>query len=276
MPETITDRVHAIRRRPLGLLAGLALLACASAPAVHAEEPVELIRKSLVVHRLADETEERTMRIVGASGEAKERRITLWSMTTDKGLARTLARFTTPRDVEGTAILTWEGEPGSGGDQWMFLPALRKAKRIASGGKKTRFMGTDFAYEDLAPEDPSSWTYSAAGEGDFEGAPCWILEAVPASPSVDTGYSKRRLHLRKDNLYIVQRELFDASGTLAKVQSDRKIVNVSGSAWRADEVTMQDKVAGTSTTLTIRKREHDKGLKEDFFTVARLEAGDEF
>jgi uncharacterized protein len=238
--------------------------------------PADLVTRSVAAHRLPDEIEERTMRIVSASGDAKERQITVWSMTTPAGRAKTLARFTSPKDVEGTAILTWEADAGQSGDQWFFLPALHKAKRVASGGKKTRFMGTDFSYEDLSPEDPAAWTYTSAGEADVDGAPCWIVEAVPASSSVDTSYAKRRLSIRKDNLYIVRRELFDASGKLAKVQSDRKLVEVSAPAWRADEITMEDKVAGTSTVLAIRKREHSKGLKEDLFTTAALEAGDDF
>jgi hypothetical protein len=255
-------------------LAGL--LAMSIATPAFAEEPVEVIRRSVAAHRLPDEKEDRTMRIVAASGDAKERQITVWSMTTPAGRSKTLARFTAPRDVEGTAILTWEGEAGQSGDQWFFLPALRKAKRIASGGRKVRFMGTDFSYEDLAPEDPSSWAYVAAGEGEVDGAACWIFDATPVSPSVDTGYTKRRLSVRKDNLYIVRRELFDTSGTLTKVQTDRKLVNVAGTAWRADEVTMEDKTSGSSTVLTIRSREHSKGLKEDLFTTAALEEGDDF
>lgn len=248
----------------------------ASAPAAATGSPLEIVQRSVAAHRLPDEREHRTMRITTASGDVKERQITVWSMTTADGRTKTLARFTAPSDVDGTAILTWGGKAGEPGDQWFFLPALKKAKRVASGGRRVRFMGTDFSYEDLAPEEPSAWTYTAAGEADVDGAPCWIFEAVPASASVDTGYSKRRLSIRKDNLYIVRRELFDASGKLAKVQSDRKLVPVAGDAWRSDEVTMEDKLAGTSTVLAIRSREHGKGLKEDFFTTAALEAGDDF
>jgi len=246
------------------------------AAAAAAESPAELVKRSVAAHRLTDEREDRTMRIAAMSGDAKERQITVWSMTTPDGRSKSLARFTSPHDVEGTAILTWEGQAGQAGDQWFFLPALRKAKRVASGGRRVRFMGTDFAYEDLAPEDPSAWTYASAGEGDVDGAPCWLVDATPASASLDTGYSKRRLSIRKDNLYIVRRELFDSAGKLAKVQSDRKLVQVAGSAWRADEITMEDKGAGTSTVLTIRGREHGKGLKEDMFTTAALEAGQDF
>jgi hypothetical protein len=240
------------------------------------DSPLEIVKRSVAAQRLPDEREERTMRIVGASGEAKERRITVSSITTASGRSKTLARFTEPRDVAGTAILTWGSDAGEPGDQWFFLPAMHKAKRVASGGRRVRFMGTDFSYEDLAPEDPSAWTYANDGEGEVEGAACWFFVATPVSASVDTGYSKRRLSLRKDNLYIVRRELFDSAGQLAKIQTDRKLVQVSGSARRADEITMEDKVAGTSTVLVIREREHGKGLKEETFTTAALEAGDEF
>jgi len=260
-------------------IAIVSLLQCAVPAAGNDAAPQgadEIVRSSVARQKLPDEREDRTMRITGASGDTRERQITVWSITGANGRTKTLARFTAPSDVDGTAILTWEGEGGQPGDQWFFLPALHKAKRVASGGRRARFVGTDFAYEDLAPEDPAAWKYSSAGETDVDGASCWLIQAVPASPSVDTGYSKRVLAIRKDNLYIVRRELFDSDGRLAKVQTDRKLVEVAAPAWRADEITMEDTIAGTKTVLSIRRREHARGLKEDMFTTAALEAGGDF
>src|SRR6187455_1699897 len=93
-----------------------AILFCNAAFAETAAAPLETIQKSVAAHRLADEREDRTMRIVGSSGDAKERQITVLSMTTPGGRSKTLARFTAPADVKGTAILTWEGEAGQPGD----------------------------------------------------------------------------------------------------------------------------------------------------------------
>lgn len=92
------------------------------------------------------------------------------------------------------------GEDGND-DQWLYLPATRNAKRIAAAGKKNRFMGTDFAYEDLRPENLAAHSYRLAGSEALDGSDCWVIESVPANEqqASDTGYGKRRLWVRKDN-----------------------------------------------------------------------------
>ena len=211
------------------------------------------------------------LRLVSKTGAVKERKVVMYTLAGAGGLHKILLRFLAPRDVENTALLTWEAKDGDD-DQWLYLPAVRKPKRVAASGKKNRFMGTDFSYEDLRPESLPVNRYALAGTEAVEGVECLVIEATPASDrqAADTGYSTRKLWIRKDNLVTVKREYYDKQGRLEKVESRRKLVNVTGDVWRTDEVEMHDVQNGTKTSLLIESRRFNVGLADSFFTEAEL------
>jgi hypothetical protein len=120
------------------------------------------MQKHRQVHRVKDEEEQLVLRLVSKSGAVKERRVVRFTMNGADDLNKILIRFLAPRDVENTALLTWEAKDGND-DQWLYLPATRNPKRIAAAGKKNRFMGTDFTYEDLRPENLAVHSYTSAG-----------------------------------------------------------------------------------------------------------------
>ncbi|WP_447975237.1 outer membrane lipoprotein-sorting protein [Nitrospira sp. Kam-Ns4a] len=257
----------------LGVLAVLLGLALAG-PAWAEPTGLEIIKKQRDLQRAKDEEETQQMTLVNKNGETKQRKVVRQTLTVADDLSKILIRFKAPRDVENTGLLTWEAKDGND-DQWLYLPDLKKTTRIASSGKKNRFMGTDFAYEDLRPETLSLHTYTVVGSEAVDGQDCFIIEALPANDreAEESGYSKRKLWIRKDLYYTVKREFYDKKGQLEKIQEDRKLQQVRGSVWRANEVEMRDVQAGTRTVVTIEARAHDKGLKESLFTASALERG---
>jgi hypothetical protein len=260
---------HRRRLRALALLVTTALLALA-APAA-AQSGAEVMRTQRELQRVKDEEERQALKLVSRSGATKERKLVRWVLTGSGDLDKILVRFLAPRDVENTGLLTWEARDGND-DQWLYLPAVRKPKRIAASGKKSRFMGTDFSYEDLRPEAVSLHRYEVVGQEAVDGADCWVIEATPATErqAADSGYSKRRLWVRKDHHTTVKREYFDKQGKLEKRETHRKLVNVTGTVWRANEIEMEDVQQGTRTVVTIETRAVNRGLKDDFFTETEL------
>ena len=264
-----------MRRMTRGGLRSVAALLGAAIVAVPgagwAQSAAEIMEKQRELHRLQDEEERQLLRLVSRTGAVKERKVVVYTLSGPGGLHKILVRFLAPRDVENTALLTWEAKDGDD-DQWLYLPATRKPKRIAASGKKNRFMGTDFAYEDLRPESLGANRYALVGTEAVEGVECLVIEAVPATErqAADTGYGKRKLWLRKDTLVTVKREYYDKQGKLEKIEARRKLVNVAGSAWRVDEVEMQDVRNGTKTILAVEARRSNVGLADGFFTEAEL------
>jgi len=239
-----------------------------------AQSGLEIMQKERQLHRVRDEQERQLVKIVSKAGAVKERIVARYTLNGPDDLNKILVRFLAPRDVENTTLLTWEAKDGND-DQWLYLPATKKPKRIASSGKKNRFMGTDFSYEDLLPDNLSLHRYTLAGRESVDGQECFVVEAVPATgrQAADTAYSKRRIWIRTDNHAVSKREYYDRQGRLEKVETKRKLVNVKGSAWRADETEMHDVLQGTKTMVRIESRVVDGGLKDDFFTEAELTRG---
>lgn len=256
------------------LLAGLALVVTGGPASANAESGLDIMQKQRTLQRARDEVETLTMTIRNRSGEVKQRRLVSYTLTPAHGLSKTLLRFLAPRDVENTALLTWEG-PAGNDDQWLHLPATRKVKRIAASGKKTRFMGTDFSYEDLRPENLALHTYTLVGSETLDGHACFVIEARPASErqAADSGYSRRRLWIRRDIHYTVKQEYYDKRGRLEKVGIARAVARVKGSLWRAREVEMADVQAGTRTVMVVERHALDTGLDASFFTEVELTRG---
>jgi len=253
------------------LAVALAILASPLAAPAWGQSGAEIMQKERSLHQVRDEEERQILKLVSKSGATKERRLVRWTLSGTGGLDKILVRFLAPRDVENTGLLTWEAKDGND-DQWLYLPTVRKPKRIAASGKKNRFMGTDYAYEDLRPESTTVNTYTLAGSQAVDGQECFVLEAVPATPrqAADSGYSKRKLWVRKDNYSTVKREYYDKQGKLEKIETLKKFVNVKGPVWRANEIEMRDVQSGTSTITIVERRQVDRGLKDDFFTETEL------
>jgi hypothetical protein len=248
----------------------IGLLVVDPAPA-WAQSGLQIMQKQRELQRTKDEEEQMVMKLINAGGETKQRRIAIYTLTGPLSLSKTLVRFLAPRDVENTGLLTWEAKDGDD-DQWLYLPATRKVRRIASTGKKNRFMGSDFAFEDLRPENLALYSYTVTGSETLGNQECYLIDAAPATErqAADSGYSRRKLWIRKDNYHTVKREYYDKKGKLEKTENLRKLINVKGTIWRADEVEMHDVQAGTRTVLLVESRALDRGLKDSFFTEAEL------
>ena len=258
-----------IRKWPVALL----LLVCLPMPA-QAQTGLEIMQKHRQLHRVRDEQEHQVVKLVSKGGALKERKIVRYTLNGRDDLDKILVRFLAPRDVEGTALLTWEAKDGND-DQWLYLPATRKPKRIAASGKKNRFMGTDFTYEDLRPENLAVNRYTLTGRETVDGQECFVVDAMPATDkhAADSAYSKRRIWVRTDNHAVSKREYYDRHGRLEKVETFGKLVQVKGTAWRPDEFEMHDVQQGTKTIVVVQSRAVERGLKEDFFTEAELTRG---
>ena len=247
-----------------------AVLFWALVSAASAEPALDIMQKQRELQRVRDEEETQTLRLINKAGAVKERKLVRRVLRGAGDLEKILVRFTAPRDVEDTGLLIWEAKDGND-DQWLYLPALKKPKRIAASGKKNRFMGTDFSFEDLQPEAVALHTYTLTGAETIEGQECFVVEAVAVGRrAADSGYSKRRLWVRKDNYATIKREYYDKQGVLEKVETLRKLTNVKGTVWRPGEIEMQDVRNGTKTVLVVEARAVDRGLKEDAFTEAEL------
>lgn len=242
--------------RPCSVIALVALVALTmgAAPA-----PLDLMKQSDARHRLKAERTKLTLSLQEKGGTERVRSLI---MTTQQDPAlkqgdKQWIRFEAPGDVKGTQLLTLEGTDGSV-EQWLYLPAFKKTRRIGSAELGDRFAQTDFSYEDLKRRRVEDYAYTlAAAPESVDGVECWVIDATPSSDKAkkESPYGKSQIWLRKDNLFPVKMRHFDKTGRPLKELKAEGLVKAQGNAWRADKLTMIDVQRNHRTIVTVTARE---------------------
>lgn len=234
----------------------------------------QILRKAEAKHRAKDERGVVEMVLVSASNKKSRRTMETFFKQADGEDDHTLLRFLSPPTIRGTALLTREAT-GRADDQWVYLPAFKKAKKIAASGRTNRFAGTDFTFEDLRTEDFSAHTYKRIADQTVkigkESYDCYVIRAKPKDLDV-TGYSKRLIFLEKARLLTVRVKYYDHKKRHQKTMTARGFEKISG-LWRFKRSMMEDHLEGSKTLWQFKERKINPGLSESLFTKRNLERG---
>lgn len=185
--------------------------------------------------------------------------------------------FEAPADVKDTGFLTYDYDDESrDDDQWLYLPALKKTKRIASGDKSGSFMGSDFTYADMTDRPLDRYSFELMKETEVDGVPVWQVESIPNEAEVEeTGYTRTISFIRKDNDVMIRAVSWVEKGKRLKYLDVLKLEQIDG-IWVPTEMTMTTKKGKATVHKTILRR-HDvrfgQDLGHDMFTVRQLEKG---
>ncbi len=154
--------------------------------------------------------------------------------------------FDTPRDVKGTAFLSHTHKVGSD-DQWLYLPALKKVKRISSSNKAGAFMNSEFSYEDIASQEVEKYTYKYLREDTVAGVKVFVNEADPIDPK--SGYSKLEVYVDAERYIALKIDFYNRGGRLKKTLVMDQYRQHKGKYWRADIWVMTNHQTGKVTAL---------------------------
>jgi hypothetical protein len=208
------------------------------------------------------------MVLVNAKGDRSERSLELRTLEGPDAGDKTLLIFKDPPDVRGTTLLTHENRGGDD-DQWLYLPALRRSRRIGSSNKSNSFVGSELAYEDLAPNEVTKHQYKYLREETLDGVPVWVIESAPRFK--DSGYSRRELFVRQDNHQMARVNHYDLKGQLFKVGRWDGWWKVMDKWWRARTLRMENVQSGKSTILEVIDVKIGNGFSPADFSARALE-----
>jgi outer membrane lipoprotein-sorting protein len=211
------------------------------------------------------------MVIAAKNGSTTERVIDQYAKNGADGHARAVIIFQSPATVKGTRFLTMDNASGKS-DQWIFLPALGKVRRIAASESGGSFMGTDFSYDDMSAmdRDVALDTHSVLREEALDGAACYVIQSVPKDD--DFQYSKTISWIDKSNYRTYRREMHNKRGAVEKVMEIFGYHDVQGRDTPA-RTKVSTPGAGTATTIYIDIIKYDDPIPEGVFTTAYLETG---
>ena len=209
------------------------------------------------------------MQLAPKDGRTVTRRFVYETLKVGDGLSHTLIRFSYPRRMKDTGLLTLE-QQSRDDDQWLYLPSLRRVRRIASDAKTERFVQSDFTYEDLQSEDLDDNTYKVLGTETVGDRPCHIIEATPKGTS---GYSRRVIAVDAERWIRLRVLYYAPDGELAKTQTETGVRKHGDRYWRPDRIEMVDHIRRHTTVFVIHGREINKGIPADHFTQRYLKSG---
>ncbi len=188
----------------------------------------------------------------------------------EKGLVRTLIRFLEPADVAGTAFLLRENADGPD-EQILYLPALKRTRRIAGTQRRGSFMGTDFSYADLEVRSLDDAECTLEGEQSYRGQETYVVVTRPKAPSEDDLYGSVKLWIHKKTWIPLKVEFYDREdGALSKVMTVKRLKKVEGH-WLPVETEMKNVKKGSSTRLELVEVEPGKSFPPETFTERALE-----
>jgi len=255
--------------------AALALAIVASSLPAIAETPEEKGRA------IAEEVDRRdlgwrdsrtamTMILSNKQGDRSERSLRLTSLeTTDPALGdKSLTIFDSPRDVEGTAFLSHTNILEQD-DQWLFLPALKRVKRISSANKSGPFVGSEFAYEDLLSQEVDKYDYKYLEDQPCaDGLNCFVVERYPRYEN--SGYTRTVVWIDQDEYRPIKVEYYDRRDALLKTLTLSSYEQYLGQYWRSHRQEMINHQTGKATVLEFEPYEFQIGLDDGDFVSSKL------
>jgi outer membrane lipoprotein-sorting protein len=250
----------------------VALLAMLAAPAF-AETPEE---KGLAIATEADRRNEgfgdssATMQMIlrNRHGEESKREIRSKTLEVKTDGDKSMIVFDQPKDVAGTALLTFTHKAADD-DRWLYLPAVKRVKRIASSNKSGPFMGSEFAYEDLGSQEPEKYTYKWLRDETLDGKEVFVSERYPKDK--DSGYTRQVVWMDKAEYRPWKIEFYDRKQSLLKTLTLADYQQYLGKYWRPGKLDMVNHQTGKSTTLLFRDYKFKGGLKERDFDQNALQ-----
>ena len=177
---------------------------------------------------------------------------------------KSLIVFDTPHDVKGTAFLSFTHATRPD-DQWLYLPALKRVKRIASANKSGPFMGSEFAYEDISSQEVEKYTYKFLRDDKFDGRDVWVIESYPEYKN--SGYTRLISYMDKTMYHPLKIDFYDRKNDKLKTLTYHEYKQYLNKFWRPHRMEMVNHLTGKSTTLLwleykfktgLRKRDFDK------------------
>jgi outer membrane lipoprotein-sorting protein len=256
----------------ISLLAGLIALQSFSQGNPTAREVIE---KSREVSKIAGMETVSSLKIFDNKGNERVRQMTMASRIYDQGATeKRIIRFQSPADVKGTGMLIVDYQDKED-DMWIYMPALKKTRRIVSGEKNKSFMGSEFSNADMAAPTMEDFTYKMLGSEQADGTDCWKIELSPASADIadEFGFSRKITWIGKQDYVPRKTEYYDLDNELWKVlnASEVKVIDPANKKALASMMEMVNKQSGRRSVFILEQVQFSPSVKDEYFTIAWLE-----
>ena len=209
-----------------------------------------------------DFTASMVMVLKNRQGEESSRNIRNKTLEVENDGDKSLSIFERPRDVKGTALLNYTHKTDSD-DQWLYLPALKRVKRISSANKSGSFMGSEFAFEDITSQEVEKYTYKWIRDEEYQNEKCFVFERYPTYKN--SGYTRQVVWLDQKDYKVLQIKFYDRKNTPLKTLTQSNFKQYLEKYWYPGTMYMENHQTGKSTLITWKNYKFNNGLDEKDF-----------
>jgi len=214
-----------------------------------------------------DSQSELKMILRNKQGDESTRKMSNKTLEVDGDGDKSLVIFNEPRDVKGTAFLSFTHKSGPD-DQWLYLPALKRVKRIASDNKSGPFMGSEFAYEDISSQEVEKYTYKYIKDEKMNGMDCYLVERYPVDKS--SGYTRQEVLYDREHYRPMKVVFYDRKNSKLKTLNYESYKQYLDKYWRSNKLLMVNHQTGKSTDLIFKGYKFANGFSESDFNKNSL------
>ncbi|MCK5855852.1 MAG: outer membrane lipoprotein-sorting protein [Bacteroidales bacterium] len=229
----------------------------------------EIVEKVYNLPTGEDVTSTLNMTLTNKSGQTRVRKIQQYFKNFGD-VEKSIMFFMTPADIKNTSFMNWSYDSDKSDDQWIYLPALKKVKRISSDSKSDYFMGSDFTYDDLGDRKLDADVHKLLREETIDGHACYVVESV--SKDEDYMYSKTITWIRKDIFVGMKKEFYDEDSELLKVLTIKKVEKIEG-FWVITHSEMKNVQKNHKTTIKLSNIKINTGVSASKFSERMMTRG---
>ncbi|MDD4057794.1 MAG: outer membrane lipoprotein-sorting protein [Bacteroidales bacterium] len=236
-----------------------------------AQNPREISKKSADAIALGSMEMTTTLKIMDAKGNTRSRTLNMASRKFGD-VTKMMMKFTDPADVKGTSILIYDYEDRAD-EMWIYMPALKKTRRVVSNEKGKNFMGSEFTNADMSKPNIDDFEYKIISSETINGKACHVIEATPASKESlnSNGFSRKVSYIDKENYLCYKIEYYDLKGRHLKTQIIGDYRAVEGGNFFYYEMEMKNEQNGRKSVLVTDKFKAQSQMSEAQFSPSNLD-----
>ncbi len=235
----------------------------------------EVQQKAIDVTRVAGTEALSSLTIIGKKGEQRVRKMSMVTKLYDNGSTeKKMVKFTDPADVKGTGFLSYDYNEKTD-DKWIYMPALRKTRRIISSENAKSFMGSEFSYADMSMPTVEDFTYKFLPEETVNGEPCYVIEITPKNNDVadENGFSKKISSISKKDFVVRKSVYYNLAGEKEKEMTVKSVIEVDtkNHKFKMEEMEMVNLLDNRRSISKTEKIKYNPNIPDDYFTTRFLE-----